>query len=336
MTPVRVAVIGVGQPFHHLPALAGIEEAALAGLCDINEARLREAGRTYGVSALFTEYRAMLDAVKPDAVYVLTSVARTVEVASECLDRGFACFIEKPPGITVADTRGLADIARRRGVAAMAGFNRRFHPLVTAARSVMAGHGRPSSVIAEWWKPLLMDDMGRTFPPTVLNNLVSVTTIHSVDTLRFLGGEVDEILGVTGRWYSPYLDAVHAMLRFRGGGVGVLLSDYHTTKVERLQLHGRGVLIDLHGTGTPYREGRVFASGRWTPLTPAAGDRTDPDGFFDEDRHFIRCLAEGRPFGPDGADLDDAVQTMALADAIMTAARQGWEERSPARVEGSL
>lgn len=335
MTPVRVAVIGVGQPFHHLPALARIDGAALVGLCDINEPRLQEAGRTYGVPALFADYRAMLDRVKPDAVYVLTSVARTVEVAAECLDRGHDCFIEKPPGITVAETRGLAQIARRRGVTAMAGFNRRFHPLVTAARAVMAGHGRPSSVIAEWWKPLLMDDMGRTFPPVVLNNLLSVTTIHSVDTLRFLGGDVDEIIGVTGRWYSPYPDAVHAMLRFRGGGVGVLLSDYHTTKVERLQMHGRGVLIDLQGTGTPYREARVFASGRWSPLAPAPGDRTDPDGFFDEDRHFIACLEDGRPIGPDAADLNDAVETMALAEAIMRAVRQGWEERSPARVEGS-
>ena len=335
MTPVRVAVIGVGQPFHHLPALARIEGAALVALCDVSEPRLQEAGRTYGVSALFTDYRVMLERATPNAVYVLPSVAHTVEVASECLDRGFACFIEKPPGIKVADTRGLAQQARRRGVTVMVGFNRRFHPLVTAARAAMTGHGRPSSVIAEWWKPLLMDDMGRTFPPVVLDNLLSVTTVHSVDTLRFLGGDVDEILGVAGRWYSPYPDAVHALLRFRGGGVGVLLSDYHTTKVERLQMHGEGVLIELHGTGAPYREGRIFAAGRWAPLAPASGDRTDPDGFFDEDQHFIACLASGRPVGPEGADLDDAVHTMALAEAIMQAARQGWEGRSPARVEGS-
>lgn len=332
---VRVAVIGVGQPFHHLPALACIKNVALVGLCDINEPRLKDAGRACGVSALFTDYQAMLERVAPDAVYVLPSVMRTVEVAGACLDRGHHCFIEKPPGILAEETRGLARLARQRGVIAMVGFNRRFHPLVTAARTVMASCGRPSSVIAEWWKPLLMDDMGRNFPRPVLEHLLSVTTIHSVDTLRFLGGDVEDILAVAGRWYSPYQDAVHALLRFRDGGVGVLLSDYHTTKVERLQIHGKGVLIELHGTGGPYREGRVFAGGRWTPLPPQPGERTDPDGFFEEDQHFTACVAAGRPVGPQGADLDDAARTMDLAEAIAAAGRRGWEGPRPAPAEGA-
>jgi predicted dehydrogenase len=328
---VRVAVIGVGQPFDHVPALARIADATLAGLCDIDETRLQETGRAHGVTALFTDFRAMLERVRPDAVYVLPSVMRTVEIASECLDRGFPCFIEKPPGIRAEDTRVLARLARQRGVAAMVGFNRRFHPLVTAARAAMAPHGRPSSIIAEWWKPLLMQDMGRTFPRPVLDHLLSVTTIHSVDTLRFLGGEVEEILAVAGRWYSPYLDAAHALLRFRDGGVGALLSDYHTTKVERLQVHGEGVLIELQGTGVPYREGRIFEQGGWRSLPPASGDRTDPDGFFDEDQYFIACVAAGRPVGPPAADLDDAVRTMELAEAIAASARSGWERSaSPA------
>jgi predicted dehydrogenase len=323
---VRVAVIGVGQPFNHLPALARNPGAVLVGLCDIDEPRLQEAGRTYGVHALFADFRTMLDTVAADAVYVLPSVTRTVEIAGECLDRGFRTFIEKPPGTRAAETRELARLARRRGVTAMVGFNRRFHPLVTAARAAMAPHGRPSSIIAEWWKPLLMDDMGRTFPPSVLENLLSVTTIHSIDTLRFLGGDVDDVVAVAGRWYGPYVDAAHALMRFRNGGVGVLLSDYHTTKVERLQMHGEDVLIEIWGTGAPYREGRVFeGDAGWRGLRMEPADRTDLDGFFEEDQHFIACVADGRPVGPQAADLEDAVRTMELAEAIAASAHAGWE-----------
>jgi predicted dehydrogenase len=298
-------------------------DVRLVGLCDVDETRLQEAGRAYGVTALFADFSAMLDAVRPDAVFVLPSVMRTVEIASEVLDRGLHAFIEKPPGIRAAETRDLASVARRRRVTGMVGFNRRFHPMIVAARQALAPHGRPASIIAEWWKPLLMEDMGRTFPPPVLENLLSVTTIHSVDTLRFLGGEVDDIVAMAGRWYSPYVDGLHAMLRFRDGGVGVLLSDYHTTKLERLQIHGQGVLIEIWGTDSPYREGRVFDRGgnpQWRMLRVAAGTRTDHDGFFDEDRHFIDCVAAGRPVGPEAADLDDAVRTMELAEVIAASA----------------
>jgi predicted dehydrogenase len=322
---VRIGIIGVGAPWHHLPALACIKDAALVALCDIDEGRLQEAARTYGVGTLFTDYRVMLDHTDPQAVYVLTSVVRTVEVAAECLDRGLHCFIEKPPGLLAEDTRGLARLARQRGVIAMVGFNRRFHPLVTVARAAMAPFGRPSSLIAEWWKPLLMEDMGRSFPTAVLERLLSVTTIHSVDLLRFVGGEVEEIVGMAGRWYSPYVDAVHALLRFRDGGIGVLLSDYHTTKLERFQMHGEGVLIELSGTDTPYREGQVLTREGRKVLEVPHGDRTDPDGFFEEDLHFVTSVASGRQVGPQGADLDDALRTMELAEAIAAAARRGWK-----------
>ena len=324
MNPVRVAVIGVGAPWHHLPALARVREATLVGLCDIDEPRLREAGRTYGVPALFSDYRVMLRTIEADAVYVLPSVLRTVEVATDCLERGLHTFVEKPPGLAAAQTQDLARLARVQGVISMVGFNRRFHPLVTAAREVIARGGAPATIVAEWWKPLLMSDMGKNFPRGVLERLLSVTTIHSVDLLRFLGGEVEEILAVAGRAYSPYLDAVHALLRFRTGAVGVLLSDYHTTKVERLQVHGEGWLVELSGTDAPYRDGRVFEGGLWTAMAMPPGERTDPDGFYEEDQHFIGCVAAGRPVGPLGSDLEDAARTMALAEAIAAAARPAW------------
>jgi predicted dehydrogenase len=325
MKPVTVAVIGVGQPFHHLPALAALPEASIVGVCDIDETRLREAAHTHRVAAAFTDYRRMLDELRPDAVFVLPSVLRTVEVATECLDRGLHVFIEKPPGVSAEQTRDLARLARGRSVISMVGFNRRFHPLVTAARALLDARGRPSLIVAAWYKPLLMPDMGRIFPAGVLERLASVTTVHSIDTLRFLGGEVDDVLSVAGRFYSPYVDAVHALLRFRSGGVGVLLSEYHTTKVERLEVHAEGLLVELSGTSAPYRDGRVFDRGAWSPLEAPAGDRTDRDGFFDEDRHFVRCVASGAPVGPVGSDLEDAVRTMELAEAIVAAARTGWE-----------
>ena len=50
---VRVAVIGVGAPWHHLPALSALPNAAVVALCDIDEARLQDAGQTYGVRDLY-------------------------------------------------------------------------------------------------------------------------------------------------------------------------------------------------------------------------------------------------------------------------------------------
>ena len=55
------------------------------------------------------------------------------------------------------------------------------------------------------------------------------------------------------------------------------------------------------------------------------GDGTDPDGFYEEDLHFVNSVASGRPVGPHGADLDGALRTMELAEAIVAAVRHGWD-----------
>ena len=88
--------------------------------------------------------------VKPDAVFVLTPPTVTGPVGLECLTAGVATFLEKPPGITVAETRDLLAAARSSGAKAMVGFNRRFEPLVREAKRLIEAEGPLVSVLVEF------------------------------------------------------------------------------------------------------------------------------------------------------------------------------------------
>ncbi|MBO0813108.1 MAG: Gfo/Idh/MocA family oxidoreductase [Microlunatus sp.] len=70
---VRVAVVGAGQMANrvHYPSLAATPDVEIVGICDLDESRMTETADRYHIENRFTDYRRLVDAVAPDAVYVI-------------------------------------------------------------------------------------------------------------------------------------------------------------------------------------------------------------------------------------------------------------------------
>ena len=78
-------------------------------------------------------------------------------------------------------------------------------------------------------------------------------------------------------------------------------------RLERYELHGRDASAYLEGV----RSGHVIIAGQVTELaTP--GDHSTRD----QNRYFIDCVRDGRPFGPPACDLREAVLSMELIDRM--------------------
>ena len=323
---VRVAVIGTGGiATVHLRALRALPAVDLAALCDRDAARLRVAAERWGTpeTRTFTDYRRMLDEVRPDAVWVLVSVPATFAVAAECLRRGFDTVLEKPPGLRTDETRELAALAERHQRRAMVAFNRRFNPYVRLAwRAVSEASGRPPAVlVAEYHKgPQQYAD----YPPEVNARWIGVDAVHALDLLRHLGGPVREVRARSdAHLHGDLPDAFHGIVRFASGATGHLISTYTSVpKIERLQLFGDRCWAVTEGIGSAMNTGRGFRDGAFADLTlpPEEAQGSDAFGYWAEDRAFVECLRRGGPPEPPAATLADAVRTMELVDVFLA----GW------------
>jgi predicted dehydrogenase len=320
---VRVGVVGTGGIARvHLAALRALPEVDLVGLCDSDAGRLAGAMARWGgpQTRPFADVRRLLDGVRPDAVWVLVSVPATFAVAAECLRRGVDTVLEKPPGLSTAETRELAATAARHGCRAMVAFNRRFNPWVRRAWEAVlaAGGGPPAAIVAEYHKGPQQFDR---YPRAVNERWIGVDAIHALDLLRHLGGEVREVRARSDRHHHGDLpDSFHGLLAFRGGTVGHLVSTYTSVpKIERLQLFGDRCWAVTEGTGSAMCAGRLYRDGSFQDLVLPDEDTagTDTFGYWAEDRHFVRCILEGRPLGAPACDLQEAVTTMALVDAFL-------------------
>ena len=133
---VRVAVIGAGNMGkNHLRNYFLLPEAELVGLADINP-KTKELADEYD-TAFFTDYIEMLDVAKPDAVSIVVPTPFHAAVATEVMNRGIHCLLEKPIASSVEEANALIALAKKKGVVFTVGHIEHYNPLVTALKKLL-------------------------------------------------------------------------------------------------------------------------------------------------------------------------------------------------------
>jgi predicted dehydrogenase len=99
---MKAALIGAGQiARQHLACLKTLPGVELAAICDLSPATAEAAAERYGISAWFTDHRAMLEKARPDVVHVTTPPNSHFRLAMDSLDAGAHVIVEKPATSTI-------------------------------------------------------------------------------------------------------------------------------------------------------------------------------------------------------------------------------------------
>ena len=316
MAQLQVAVVGVGpRGLGHLDILSAFDDVRLAAVCDpVAEAR-DAAGDDFGVAGRYASVEKMLDSETLDAVFVAAPTHLNAVAALPCLRRGVNTLLEKPPGMSPAETVELRDAAAASGAIGMVGWDRRFHPMVVAAREMVESRGPITQLVGEFHKSMSrLEAGGERHAKVVMDNMLYETPIHSIDLVRALAGsDVAEVHSVVRRAFSRYKDVHAALVLFQNGCVAQITANYTPdARLERYEIHGRDVSAYLEGV----RQGHVMGDGGRVEI-----ERTGGNGTVEQARHFLDAVKAGKPVGPPAADLGEAVKTMELAGAIMAGLR---------------
>ncbi|MYB76060.1 MAG: Gfo/Idh/MocA family oxidoreductase [Chloroflexi bacterium] len=193
---LRVAGIGAGRRAQaHYRALAQLEGAEVAAICDVDEGRAQEAAAPFGAET-YSDYRDMLDTEQPDAVYVITPPNLHAEQVEYAATQKAAIFVEKPVALSVLDARRIRMAVEQGGVLCCVGYQHRYGNLAARARELLAG--RELGLTRIWWY------QGVPKVPWNLDfaqgggQIVEQAT-HLLDLCRLFGGEVDEVYAQFGR-----------------------------------------------------------------------------------------------------------------------------------------
>jgi UDP-N-acetyl-2-amino-2-deoxyglucuronate dehydrogenase len=251
---LKFALVGCGRISKRHAELLGhgeITGAGLAAVCDIVPEKASKLGEQFGVPA-FDDMHAMMKAVQPDVVVVLTESGNHAKHVIELAPYGKHIVVEKPMALTLDDADAMIAACQSAGVKLFVVKQNRFNVPVQKAREAMEagrfGKMVMGTVRVRWCRPQAYYDQDPwrgtwAMDGGVLTNQAS----HHVDLLEWMMGDVDSVFAMTRTALVDIEaeDTAVVVLKFRSGALGVIEA---TTAVRPKDLEGSLSLLGSEGT----------------------------------------------------------------------------------------
>ena len=181
----KICMIGCGEIAngYHGPAYRQYaqehQDVELAACCDRNIMKAAQFSNRFGFNRYYDELGKMLEIERPDVVCLCVQPENTYQISLKILQMGIPLLLEKPPGMTIAETDKMIAAAEESGTPNQVAFNRRFTPLVQVLKQILETNFSPEAIQYVRYD---LTRVNRTDPD------FSTTAIHGIDTARFLAG----------------------------------------------------------------------------------------------------------------------------------------------------
>lgn len=304
---VRLGILGAGpMAAIHAATFREVEDIDIAlAVSRTAEAAERFAGeQSIGRSCTIEELREHgAERLGIDALLIVVPALHMAEVAGDLDALGVPLLLEKPVGMSLAETE---DAAGRITVPHMVGLNRRFYEVVRRAKAAMDEAGGARFV--EVHMPEDIKALAERYGEDTLDAWAFGNSVHLVDLFRFFAGEVSSVR--TGNEVRSYWDRSYSgLIDFHGGARGAYNAQWYAPGPWRVAIYGDGISVTL----APIESGIVLRMpGRQREdLVPAGPDATLKAGFHGQASAFRDLVRDARL--PEGAaDMADYARSVRL------------------------
>lgn len=231
MDSVRVAMIGCGGfQRYRLGNLLKVKEAQVVALVDPGQDQIdltKEAHPSLAAVPSFSDYKEMLDKVKPDAVMIATPHTQHVTQILDSLDAGAHTCCEKPLVCTVADAHAVIKKRDEAGKIGMVSYQRHFQPEFRYVRAKMESGeaGKLEYIQAFQAQSWLRGTKGtwRQLHSLSGGGQLNDSGSHLIDIVLWSTGASVEAVSAYGDNFGTEVDINSACaLKFKNGALGTL------------------------------------------------------------------------------------------------------------------
>jgi predicted dehydrogenase len=334
-------VIGCGYfATNHLNAWRRLPDVEIAGVCDLDGNKARQAAERFGAARWFTDAATMLDEVRPDFVDIITTMGSHLGLVGLCASRRLPTLVQKPFGPSFADCIAMVEACEKAGVPLMVHENFRFQPPLRRVRAVL-----DTGVIGEplWCRISFRTGQDVKAPQPYLYNEERFIMLdlgpHVLDVARFFLGDVDTVFARHRRVDRRIRgeDMATIMLGHVNGATSVVDFTYESRK---LPDYASQTLVSIEGTTGAVELGPGFQLGitdkgaltvesAANPLPFWTAEERHPalDSVYHTEAHWLDCLRSSREPETSGRD---SLSTYAIIEAAYESAATG-QAVSPAK-----
>jgi D-apiose dehydrogenase len=338
--------VGIGAGYFsqfQYDAWQRIPEVQMVAVADLDPARAAQVASRFGIDRSYTDFRAMLEAEKPDFVDIITPPATHFELCAEAARHQVAIICQKPLAPTYDEAVRIVETVEATGTPFMVHENWRWQPWYRAVKRLMQDNaiGDVSSLsfcmrMGDGWG----EDAYQARQPYFRDYprlLIFETGVHFVDTFRFLLGEITTIYARTRR-LNPVIrgeDACHLVFGCESGATAVLDANRYNEParddVDPRYTFGTMRIDGSRGHLSLRPDGRIFIK----PLGQPTYEHTyhhenrglAGDCCYHLQRHFVDAWFSGGHFESTGRDY---LRTVRVVEACYESASNDYVVRLPA------
>ncbi len=340
--PVKIAIAGSGYGRKvALPVYRELEEFEPVAFWSRQADKARELAEESGLELGTSDYEELLSFPGLEAVHVATPVVTHVPLVTAAAERGLHVLCEKPLADNLEAARRIVDAIRSAGVVGAVDYELRMKQtrqrLIERAREVV---GRPRMVLISLVQSDHAAPDSRPYTwvhdETLGGGRLQGYGVHDLDLVLELFPEVEAVASATEVGVPMRIadddelrpvtaeDAYGILLRFRGGGLGVV-SLVSTAR------HDRGDVIEVHGD-----EGTARLDADAQVWWGRAGEDLQCEGPLDSSSteafkrvacNFWAAIRDGAAPEP---SLEEGLRVQAVFDAVRVAgAERRWVTPAP-------
>lgn len=294
---VRIAFIGCGaNSGGHIRSVVSIPEAEVVALCDVNaEAMAASANKIAEVAALprFTDYRQMIDDVKPDGVIISIPHALHEETVAYALEAGVHVEVEKPMVVNAEQARHLIELRDRQRRVILVGYQRHYMAAYRWVREALASGLYGPIHFVECW--LAQDWKGagwRSVRALSGGGELADSGSHLVDVVFWMSGLVPQQVFALIDCCGREVDVLSAItFRCEGGALGTMaiVGEHPIRMDEGIHFWCRDACITIQGSVWGARQPTVTLQRKGEE--PQIVSPEDMKGFpGGKDRNFVRAI----------------------------------------------
>lgn len=339
--PVKIAIAGSGFGKKvALPVYAELDEFEPVACWSRTPENARELADEAGLELGTSDYEELLSFPGLEAVHVASPVVTHTDFAVPAAERGLHVLCEKPLADHLAGARRIAEAVRAAGVVGAVDYELRMKEsrrrLVERAREVV---GRPRMVSVSLVQSDHAEPDSRPYTwvhdATLGGGRLQGYGVHDLDLILELFPGVEAVAAATevgvpmrtsdgGMRRVTAEDAYGILLRFQGGGLGVVT-------LAATARHERGDVIEIHGDeGTARLDAdQQVWWGRAGKDLQCEGplDSSSTEAFKHVARNFWAAIREGAAPDP---SLEEGLRVQAVFDAVRTAeVERRWVRPEP-------
>ena len=312
MSKIGLGVIGLGYIFkEYLKVISMIKDYEIIGGITKSNIKAKNFAKLKSNFVVYNDLNEMMSDYRITAVLVLVNPQETFNVLKKIIPYQKFIFVEKPIGLNFNETKKIKSLFLKYKTPNMIGFNRRFYSVFKKGLKIINSKGGVHSILIEGHERFWKVDKKRN--KKILDNWVYANSSHTIDLLRFFGGEFNEVYSFKKTINEKNGDNFTMILKSKKNILATYISNWYSPGGWSVKLFGNGITVVFDPLENGYILNKKFEK---KYIEPSNYDKDYKPGFYQQ-MIFFKSLIKNNKLSWPAQDIVDAFKTVSLIKKIL-------------------